>query len=283
MAVKIDFSEYKRFVYRCSPGLQAFSITSDFVYSVTCVGVTQTERHTAHTLTHHTSLSAVKAIVHSDLFFIATSNSLFYFDGCLHLIGACLPLSVSFTTPDYICTISSNSITLFDPAKKMVCREFKIDGVTGLCSAVSVCGNRIFLGYESGKIYSIKISNDLIAPTLIHDFNEPILSITVDNNTVYAALLSSKLVKFQINTSSFKYTSLPAPPKKLLAYKSHLISYESSRILILNEDLKIIAFYISDHSIIDIIIDHTLHIGFSNSLIIEYDIEDLIKKLNIIY
>lgn len=281
--MEIDLSEHKRFVYRHAPGLRAFGIAGGFVYSVTSGGIVQTERRTARFLAHSAVLPAVKTIVHENLLFIAASDSLFYFDGEARLIGSCPALSASFAIPGFICTIGDDVLMVFDAAKRSVAGEARINGPVGLCSAVLVGRSSVFLGYETGKVYAIPIAGiheRSLRPEIVCDLGEPILSMAMKDDAIYIALLSSKLVRLRVGTAGFKYTNVPTPLKKIVAYGDHLVCFEGSRVMILDLELKIVAFHLSDVPVVDLAIaDGAMHIGYSSSLIVEYDMAGIARGI----
>lgn len=296
--MEIDLGPCKAFTYRNSPSLKAFNVAKNYIYAITSSQIIQTALCSNQSHSHPVDFETAHTLVHENLIYIASRTDLYYFDKQLRRIGQRPPLSTSFVCHDCICSLGEETLAVFDAKQRQPCSEIDAKHGNGHCAAVASQGRRVYLGFESGKIYMIENmlagifegriafdpqqpGNDTSARSLL-DLKEPIFSILALGSWLFISSLNARLVRLEINTGKVIYTQLRTPPRKILSYRNCIICFEGRTVVFLNTDLLITGVFPCKFNIVDLVMaDKYLYLGFEPGLIIAYDMEAVCVRFKI--
>lgn len=109
---------------------------------------------------------------------------------------------------------------------------------------------------------------------------EPIISLKHSNGSVFLSTIKSQIIKVYSKKGTEICKRLPEYARKLERYKEMIIFFSEAAVVFMNSNLKVLAIHRSDFNILGIEISESkLFIGYSNSLIIEHDMDKVYHQI----
>lgn len=315
----LDLPSHEEFAYRSALGLGAFTVSSDYLYTVSGSRLIQTELRSARSLSVVLPFSDAsphefaRALILKNVLYLVSRESVWLFDGNMHLLRQREPLSVDFIFSEWICSFGEESACFFIPSEPGRIRRSRLIHRNGLCSAVWAHSSILFIGFENGKVYQISdlpehISSDrpfdilmdgqatpssavsdgtsasgldntasIVSPTLLADVMEPILCMTGAGETLFFGTVSCAVVRLAVGASAFKYARLDRPARQIVSYQEHLVCSTGRSLVFLTDALEPAGLYRADFTIVDVAVrSGLLYVGYDCGLVISYTLAELL-------
>lgn len=292
--MNFKISNHKIFSYRNSTNLKSFEISNNFNYIVTNKEIHEYKMLTSDFIAFSLEFIPCSAFLIENIFFVSSKTDLYYFQTDLCHLMKLEALTLNFAYKNSLISIGNGNLRIIDLPflkspdsidllKKSNLEFKKFPLGNGICSAFIIYDNKVFLGFENGLIERILLeeSGSTLETNEIIKLNEPIISLAVEGNALFASTLD-KIFKICITDENFEtgnhskiktkeYTEIKC--KKILCHGKLLVVQQDKEVLFLDLNLKILATSIFQLEITDIKIkENSLYIGLKCGLLSSYDI-----------
>lgn len=302
-----QLKEFELFTYRNSYEMINFDVSDEFVFICTCDEIHQYCKGSTIPVVGKLGFSPTFNAFFSDKFFIGSKENLYYFKYELYKLGSLNSLALCLFVNKYLIAVDgeNNKIQVFNVECNNLCKPridhakhtVECDSVCllheiamksfegcnsfGLCSAYFIIDDLVFLGFESGTIVSFAAAQlsepHSISFDVICTLKSPIITIVVKDSIVFALTLTG-IFKIKIENPECQDFFTSVKGKMLLLFANLLILVQDQRLLIFDLDLNLVIRYLSLLEIkVCKIRSESFYVGFSNGLLVQYDLDCLIK------
>lgn len=269
----LSWKNFTKFTYRNTSILTSFDISDQFIFIISKNQIHQYITRTTVPLTCKLDFIPIFGCFVKDRYLLASKTHLYYFKYTLNELYPIKPLAYTFMFNDKLISIDEDKINYSNQIIKNKEKD------TGMCSSHCIFQDKIFLGFESGTVGYY--NDDFTKFNKLICLKDPILSICIYNDYLYVHSLSNifRIPSLIINEKlkdekSIIFTEIKA--KKIIKTEKGILIVENMRLLLMDFDLNIKNEFIAFFEIVDVkIYENSIFIGFSNGLLIEYDMKAL--------